>query len=388
MHAPLEGHQNNEIANMRIMKKILIFICLLLSYALTCFAQEQPSELETRMKQLVFVGALLLLVIVLLLILTVYYHHNHVRLKEQFDLLDEERQRTQDALAIRKAFVNTLSEQIKGHISVLLHYARVFNIPGFRLNPMERAKTYKDIWEAAKGINRMLDPILDSYINDNKGISLEQKQRCQEALRSPLHGLISLTELIAEDEHLQIPEDDYLAMHQEVCDDAHQVAVSAHELILYSATDEYPIPHTDHVPLNETLKAMLDSYDQRNRLLVKTFKTTVSDGVTIETDLSTLREILYMLISNADKYATKGELTVSTQLETDGQYSVYVQNVGSTIPEEEAEKAFLPFSDIPHQQAGLGLGLALARKLCKNLDYKVNLDTTYTRGTRFVVKGL
>ena len=48
----------------------------------------------------------------------------------------------------------------------------------------------------------------------------------------------------------------------------------------------------------------------------------------------------------------------------------------------------MPFSHILHQKAGLGLGLALARKLGKSLDYQVNLDLTYTKGTRSVVTGL
>ena len=355
--------------------------------AIFTFYQIQASD--SVQKQLVFVGILLLAIIGLLLTLLVLHHRSNLKLKEQLRLLNEERQRTQDALAIRKAFVNTINEQIKGPIGVLLHYARVFNMPGFRINPMDRPKTFTDILKAAREIDSMLDPILDSYINKSKGITQEQKQRCQEALRSPLHGLISLTELVAEDKHLQIPEDDYLAMRQEVCDDAHQVAISAHELILFSATDEHSKQaHADKVPLNETMRAMLDSYDMRNRLLTKTFKTKVSDDVTIETDLAMLKEILYMLINNADKYATEGELTVSTQQERDGRYSVYVQNIGSTIPKEELPNAFMPFSHILHQKAGLGLGLALARKLGKSLDYQVNLDLTYTKGTRSVVTGL
>ena len=326
--------------------------------AIFTFYQIQASD--SVQKQLVFVGILLLAIIGLLLTLLVLHHRSNLKLKEQLRLLNEERQRTQDALAIRKAFVNTINEQIKGPIGVLLHYARVFNMPGFRINPMNRPKTFTDILKAAREIDSMLDPILDSYINKSKGITLEQKQRCQEALRSPLHGLISLT-----------------------------VAISAHELILFSATDEHSKQaHADKVPLNETMRAMLDSYDMRNRLLTKTFKTKISDDVTIETDLAMLKEILYMLINNADKYATEGELTVSTQQERDGRYSVYVQNIGSTIPKEELPNAFMPFSHILHQKAGLGLGLALARKLGKSLDYQVNLDLTYTKGTRSVVTGL
>ncbi len=350
---------------------------------------EKAKFNKTRMRLMIFVGILLLSIIALLLILLYIRRRHHHKLKEQFDLINEERQRTHDALAIRQAFVNTIHEQLKEPINILLHYARVFNTPGFRLDPIQRPKTFFDIKKSAKDINRMLDPILDSYINKSKGISLEQKQRCQEALRSPMQALIGLTNIITDDHLLQIPEDDYLAMRQEVCNNAYEVAMSAHELILYSATDEYSkTPHSDNVPLNETIKSMLDSYDLRNKVIDKRFETTVSNEVTIDTDIQTLREILYMLFSNADKYALEGTLTVSTRKEADGTYTIGVQNMGSTVPIEEYKNIFQPFCHIPKQKAGLGLGLALAKKLCKSLGYGISPDASYLLGTRILLTGL
>ena len=54
-----------------------------------------------------------------------------------------------------------------------------------RLNPDERPKRYNDILTAARTIESLMDPVLDSYARGTVGISNEEKQVCMDALRSP-----------------------------------------------------------------------------------------------------------------------------------------------------------------------------------------------------------
>ena len=54
-----------------------------------------------------------------------------------------------------------------------------------RLNPDESPKRYNDILTAARTIESLMDPVLDSYARGTVGISNEEKQVCMDALRSP-----------------------------------------------------------------------------------------------------------------------------------------------------------------------------------------------------------
>lgn len=247
----------------------------------------------------------------------------------------------------------------------------------------------RDIQAAAKSIDKMLDPVLSSYINKSQGIKPEHKQRCQEALRSPLHALIGLTELASESMSNTISEEDMTDMRLTMSSEAYDVAVATHELILFSATDEYTkIPCKDAVQLNETIHSILDGYDLRNKTLEKKFKTAMTDDVTINTHLTTLREILHSLITTSDRYAKGGALVVETLQNADGTYTVMIANEGPEVDINLKEEAFQPFSIVTDRKADIGLSLALARRLGKSMNYDVDIDTTYTRGCKFVISGL
>ena len=125
----------------------------------------------------------LLLIIGLLVGMLIFRHQKNRRLKEQFLQLQEARRSTEAGQAIRRAFVGTLQEKLKSPINVLRGYARIFNNPHFLLKPEERLKRYNDILKAARSIEAMLDPMLDSYAQGTTGITEEEKRVCMTCFR-------------------------------------------------------------------------------------------------------------------------------------------------------------------------------------------------------------
>ena len=355
--------------------------------------QAEQKKAKTRRMQLVVVGLMALTIIGLLAGLLVYRHQKNRRLQEQFLQLQEARRRSEAGQAIRQAFVHTIQEKLKSPVNVLRGYARIFNNPDFLLKPEERSKRYNDILAAARSIESLIDPVLDSYARGTDGISDEEKRICADALQSPLHTLINTTELII-DANGQIPHEEYIQLRAGICRDAYHVATSTRQLILFSLYgDEFSTPKPDRVALNELARSVLNSYDlhpsaiDKNRTLTSEFRTDVADDVMVNVS-PLINELLNCLLDNADKYATGGTVLLSCYANGDGTYAISVSNEGPAIPAADAERIFDPFVRLSADERSLGIGLSLARRLATSMGYTIFLDTAYTQGVRFTVTGL
>jgi len=353
----------------------------------------EHDKAEIRRMQLWVVAIMAIVIIAMLIGLLIFRYKKNRRLKEQFLLLQEARRSTEAAQAIRRAFVSTMQQKLKSPINMLRGYARIFNDSKFMLNPEERTKRYTDILSAARSIESLMDPVLESYAQGTTGINDKEKQICMDALRSPLLTLISTAEVII-DSNGQIPHDEYLQLRNEVCRDAYRVSTSTHQFILFSLySDNIPSPKTDRIGLNEIARSILNSYDlrpsavEKNRTLAKEFKTEVADDVMVNVS-PLLQELLNCLLDNADKYATGGTVLMSCHANADGTYAISVSNEGSSIPAADAERIFDPFVRLNADEHSLGIGLPLAQRLAISMGYSIALDPEYTEGVRFVVTGI
>ena len=355
--------------------------------------QAEQDKAEIQRIQLVTVSLMSVAIIALLIGMLVYRHKKNRRLKEQFLQLQEARRSTEAGQAIRRAFVSTIQEKLKSPINVLRGYARIFNNPAFTLKPEDRPKRYKDILAAARSIESLIDPVIDSFAQGTTGITNEERIICWEALRSPLLTLISTAEIIIDGDG-QIPQDEYMQLRADVCHNAHVVATSTHQLILFSLYgDDIPTPKQDRIGLNEAARSILNSYDLRpspidkNHKVAIAFETEVADDVMININLL-LQDLLTCLLDNADKYAADGSVLVSCYANADGTYAISVTNEGPVIPADDAERIFEPFVRLSPDEHSLGIGLPLARRLAISMGYSVTLDLKYTKGVRFVVSGI
>jgi signal transduction histidine kinase len=105
-------------------------------------------------------------------------------------------------------------------------------------------------------------------------------------------------------------------------------------------------------------------------------------------DATKLRTILRNLIGNAAKYTARGEITFT--VEADGQAVRFVvADTGPGIAPEHQEAIFEPFRQIDgsstRAHGGVGLGLAMARKLARLLGGDVLLDSVPGNGSTFSV---
>ena len=106
----------------------------------------------------------------------------------------------------------------------------------------------------------------------------------------------------------------------------------------------------------------------------------------VETDPVLLERMLRNLIDNAFKYTAAGSVSLDAELD-EGTVCISVRDTGPGIPVSERERIFEEFYQIGNPERdrakGLGLGLAIVRRLALLLGLEVQLESQPGRGSTF-----
>ena len=90
------------------------------------------------------------------------------------------------------------------------------------------------------------------------------------------------------------------------------------------------------------------------------------------------------VLDNAGKFTTEGGVKLIVR-EEGSQVKFIVEDTGSGIPAEDAEKVFEPFTKLNSFFDGAGIGLTAARSIARRLNGDLILDPEYTSGARFIL---
>ncbi|UCH10873.1 MAG: hybrid sensor histidine kinase/response regulator [Fidelibacterota bacterium] len=116
----------------------------------------------------------------------------------------------------------------------------------------------------------------------------------------------------------------------------------------------------------------------------------VTEGLPkIEADILALEQVLFNMVDNARKYGPSGSTIILRCARSgDDHVCIEVEDQGVSIPEEEREAVFQPFSRLPEHQSspGLGLGLTVARDLVQRMGGELRLESGIETGNRFCLQ--
>ena len=108
----------------------------------------------------------------------------------------------------------------------------------------------------------------------------------------------------------------------------------------------------------------------------------------LKTDRMKVKEILSNIVFNAVKYTDRGQVQVTASLVESGeQIAIEVKDTGVGIPQEFLPWIFEPFrqseGSVARSLGGVGLGLAIAKRLLNLLNGKVEVASEVGKGTTF-----
>lgn len=107
------------------------------------------------------------------------------------------------------------------------------------------------------------------------------------------------------------------------------------------------------------------------------------------TDGTRLRQIIWNLISNAVKFTQKGQVTVRVSYEN-GMLRFEVEDSGIGIPQSEQDKIFAMYYQVKDSHGGkpatgTGIGLAVSRRLAKNMGGDITVSSHPGKGSVFTL---
>lgn len=146
-------------------------------------------------------------------------------------------------------------------------------------------------------------------------------------------------------------------------------------------------PDLTEVPLDNLFQSLRSDFQplaDKKALKLRFVPTSFS----IVTDKTLFRRILQNIISNAIRYTAKGGILVSVRRRKDVA-RIEVWDTGCGIADNQSEKVFEEFhrgaavSESALSGGGLGLGLAIVRRMADTMGYRVTLNSRLGKGTVF-----
>lgn len=137
--------------------------------------------------------------------------------------------------------------------------------------------------------------------------------------------------------------------------------------------------------VNESISLVKHKLDFRNIKIHNLISD--DDEITLSVDETRLKEVLVNLLTNAVKYNTdNGLVSVGYKQLKEGLVRVYVSDTGKGLSADEQTKIFEPFNRLGAEYTdieGVGIGLAISRKLIELMDGSISIASEKGQGSTF-----
>jgi two-component system, chemotaxis family, CheB/CheR fusion protein len=140
-------------------------------------------------------------------------------------------------------------------------------------------------------------------------------------------------------------------------------------------------------PINQLLYRLRDEFSYHAQAHNLTFRV-VCCGLSVDSDIRLLEQMLRNLISNAFKYTKQGKVLLGCRRHA-GILTIEVCDTGPGIPEGEFQAIFEEYHQLDNaareRSRGLGLGLSIVNGLGKLLNHRVCVQSQAGKGSSFTV---
>jgi signal transduction histidine kinase/CheY-like chemotaxis protein len=203
-------------------------------------------------------------------------------------------------------------------------------------------------------------------------------------LRQPLHALGMFSQALAE----RTQDSEGRVLVQRIANSVSALETLFSALLDVSKLDAGAVvAHPIDMPVRPLLDRLADEFAPE--ALERGLKLSmVSRDAVVRSDPMLLERILRNLVANALRYTERGGVVIGCRRRK-GEFALEIWDSGPGIPVEERERIFEEFYQIPgpHTEGsvGLGLGLAIVRRLAHLLGHRIELASREGRGSMFRV---
>ncbi|MDC9054418.1 aerobic respiration two-component sensor histidine kinase ArcB [Escherichia coli] len=208
-------------------------------------------------------------------------------------------------------------------------------------------------------------------------------------LRTPLNGIVGLSRILLDTE-LTAEQEKYLKT-------IHVSAVTLGNIFndiidmdkmerRKVQLDNQPVDFTSFLADLENLSAL----QAQQKGLRFNLEPTLPLPHQVITDGTRLRQILWNLISNAVKFTQQGQVTVRVRYDEGDMLHFEVKDSGIGIPQDELDKIFAMYYQVKDSHGGkpatgTGIGLAVSRRLAKNMGGDITVTSEQGKGSTFTL---
>ncbi|ABC31755.1 Na+/proline symporter [Hahella chejuensis KCTC 2396] len=145
-------------------------------------------------------------------------------------------------------------------------------------------------------------------------------------------------------------------------------------------------PHFTTFSINELLRHLNTEFTviaAENGLTMRT----LPSNCYVYSDHQLLRRVIQNFLTNAIRYTRQGRIVLGCRRLKD-HVRIEVWDTGPGIPKDQLESIFEEFKRLNHGQTekkGLGLGLAIVDRICRMLNYPVEVQSWVGQGSKFAV---
>ncbi|PLX97850.1 MAG: hypothetical protein C0623_14350 [Desulfuromonas sp.] len=210
-------------------------------------------------------------------------------------------------------------------------------------------------------------------------------------LRTPLNGILGFAELLLTDTETPLTE-----IQQRNVNIIHDSGKHLNALI--DDILNISMIETGRMTVNQEPISFKDDLDRalvvtstmaKKRKIQVHNATDENEHYWVMADSLRLRQIIINLISNAIKYSPEGSLVVVALEKKEEKIRFSVKDSGPGIAQEDLERIFEPFTRLDTKRDevdGVGIGLAITRKLIEIMNGRVSVESIVGQGSTFIIE--
>lgn len=153
--------------------------------------------------------------------------------------------------------------------------------------------------------------------------------------------------------------------------------------------NQAPFERTDNIMVAQVAEEAVrqSGIDQAQYIKFNQTVDPTAAATMMSTNLQKAARSLVHVLDNALKFTTEGSITLAVTVDMDKMQAIYtVEDTGSGIEADDAEKVFEPYVKLNQFFDGQGIGLTVARNIARRLGGDLVLDTAFAGpGARFVL---